>query len=186
MSGNAVMRDVTIRGHRDMIEKTKEVIQTLVETRKGDIITRLQSSRDGFEKVAVPNDKVGLVIGRDGCVIKDLMSKTSTQIQVPRDPDKKDPTKRYIIITGDPKNVLEAKKHIQDIIDGQMGSIPPDVPVCTITVPDDKVGLVIGKKGTIIKDIQSKSHAYIQIPGKPVEGIYPPVRYDSSSLLDDG
>ena len=42
------------------------------------------------------------------------------------------------------------------------------------------------KKGTIIKDIQSKSHAYIQIPGKPVEGIYPPVRYDSSPLLDDG
>ena len=35
VSGNAVMRDVTIRGHRDMIEKTKEVIQTLVETRKG-------------------------------------------------------------------------------------------------------------------------------------------------------
>ena len=176
MTGNLVMRDVTIRGRREMIEKMKEVIQTLIETGKGDIITKLQSSRDGFEKVAVPNDKVGLVIGRQGCVIKELMSKTCTQIQVPREPDKKDPTKRYIFITGDPKNVLEAKKHIQDIIDGQMGSIPPGVPVCSITVPDDKVGLVIGKNGTIIKDIQSKSHAFIQIPGKPVEGISPPVR----------
>ena len=173
---NFVMRDVTIRGTREMIDKTKNVIQTLIETQKGDIITHLQSSREGFEKVAVPNDKVGLVIGRQGCVIKELMSKTSTQIQVPREPDKKDPTKRYIIITGDPQNVLDAKKQIQDIIDGQMGSIPPGMPVSTITVPDDKVGLVIGKGGTIIKDIQLRSGAYIQIPGKPLPGVFPPVR----------
>ena len=171
------MRDVVIRGRQEMIDKTKKVIDTIVRTRKADIITTLQSSRDGFEKLAIPNGRVGLVIGRQGCVIRDLMSRTATQIQVPREPDRDDPTKRSVIITGDPKNVLEAKKLIQDIVDGQMGSLPPGLPVITITVPDDKVGLIIGKGGSIIKDIQQRSQAFIQIPGKPVEGSNPPVRY---------
>lgn len=176
VTNGSVMRDLTIRGRREMIDKVKNVVQTIVQTRKADIITTLQSSRDGFEKVSVPNDKVGLVIGKNGCVIKDMMAKTVTQIQVPREPDRDDPTRRSVIITGDPKNVLEAKKLIQAIIDGQTGTLPEGLPVINITVPDDKVGLVIGKNGNIIKDIQMRTKAYIQIPGKPVEGSNPPVR----------
>ena len=72
--------------------------------------------------------------------------------------------------------MLEAKKLIQAIIDGQTGTLPEGLPVISITVPDDKVGLVIGKNGNIIKDIQMRTKAYIQIPGKPVEGSNPPVR----------
>lgn len=176
VTNGSVMRDLTIRGRREMIDKVKNVVQTIVQTRKADIITTLQSSRDGFEKVSVPNDKVGLVIGKNGCVIKEMMAKTVTQIQVPREPDRDDPTRRSVIITGDPKNVLEAKKLIQAIIDGQTGTLPEGLPVISITVPDDKVGLVIGKNGNIIKDIQMRTKAYIQIPGKPVEGSNPPVR----------
>lgn len=176
VTNGSVMRDLTIRGRREMIDKVKDVVQTIVQTRKADIITTLQSSRDGFEKVSVPNDKVGLVIGKNGCVIKEMMAKTVTQIQVPREPDRDDPTRRSVIITGDPKNVLEAKKLIQAIIDGQTGTLPEGLPVINITVPDDKVGLVIGKNGNIIKDIQMRTKAYIQIPGKPVEGSNPPVR----------
>ena len=176
VTNGSVMRDLTIRGRREMIDKVKNVVQTIVQTRKADIITTLQSSRDGFEKVSVPNDKVGLVIGKNGCVIKEMMAKTVTQIQVPREPDRDDPTRRSVIITGDPKNVLEAKKLIQAIIDGQTGTLPEGLPVINITVPDDKVGLVIGKNGNIIKDIQMRTKAYIQIPGKPVEGSNPPVR----------
>ena len=176
VTNGSVMRDLTIRGRREMIDKVKNVVQTIVQTRKADIITTLQSSRDGFEKVSVPNDKVGLVIGKNGCVIKEMMAKTVTQIQVPREPDRDDPTRRSVIITGDPKNVLEAKKLIQAIIDGQTGTLPEGLPVISITVPDDKVGLVIGKNGNIIKDIQMRTTAYIQIPGKPVEGSNPPVR----------
>lgn len=171
------MREITIKGRPEMIAKTKEIIKTVVETKSSDCIIKLQSSRDGFEKVPVPNDKVGLVIGKNGAVIKELMSKTATQIQVPHDPDKDNPNVRSIIVTGDAERVLEAKKMIQDIVDGQMGQIPTGVPITTLNVPDDKVGLIIGKQGSIIKDIQLKTKAYIQIPGKPVEGSNPPVRF---------
>lgn len=160
-----------------MIAKTKEVINTVVETKNADCIIKLQSSRDGFEKVPVPNDRVGLVIGKGGITIKEIMSKTRTQIQVPREADKENPNFRSIIITGDPTDVLNAKKYIMEIVDGQMGSIPPGIPITTMNIPDDKVGLIIGKKGSIIQDIQLKSKAYIQIPGRCVEGSNPPVRY---------
>ena len=176
MTDGSVMRDVTIRGRQELVEKAKEAINTIVQTGRADIISSLQSSRDGFEKMPVPNDRVGRVIGRHGAVIKDLMSRTCTQIQVPRDPDHDNPTVRSIVITGDPKNVLEAKKLIQDIVDGQMGTLPVGMPTIQMTVPDDKVGLVIGKGGVIIKDIQLRTKAFIQIPGKPVEGSNPPVR----------
>lgn len=176
VTDGSIMRDVTIRGRQELVEKAKEAIKMVIQTGRSDVIASLQNSRDGFEKLPIPNDRVGLVIGRQGCVIKDLMARTCTQIQVPRDPDRDNPEVRSVVITGDPKNVLEAKKLIQDIVDGQMGSLPAGLPTIQMTVPDDKVGLVIGKGGSIIKDIQLRTQAHIQIPGKPVEGSNPPVR----------
>ena len=171
------MRDVTIRGRREMIEKVKKIFQTVVQTNSAEVIMKLQSSRDGFEKMMIPNDKVGLVIGKGGAMIKALMARTVTQIQVPHDVDRDNPTLRPVIITGDSENVLEAKKQIQAIVDGQTGSLPEGMPVVTMTVPDDKVGLVIGKGGNVIRDIQMRTKSRIQIPGKPIEGSDPPMRW---------
>lgn len=179
MSSGSVMREVSLRGSPENIAKAKEVISTVVKTKSVDCIIKLQSSRDGFERVSIPNDKVGLVIGKGGTVIKDIMSKTGTQISIPHDPERDNPEFRSIIITGDPERVLEAKKLILDIVEGQIGNIPPGVPITTYNIPDDKVGLIIGKGGMIIKDIQLKSNTYIVIPGKPVPGSNPPVRYFS-------
>lgn len=86
VTNGSVMRDLTIRGRREMIDKVKDVVQTIVQTRKADIITTLQSSRDGFEKVSVPNDKVGLVIGKNGNIIKDIQMRTKAYIQIPGKP----------------------------------------------------------------------------------------------------
>lgn len=173
------MREVTLRGLPENIAKAEEVISTVVKTKSVDCIIKLQSSREGYEKVSVPNDKIGLVIGKGGIVIKELMSKTGTQISIPHEPERENPEFRSIIVTGEPDRVLEAKRLIHEIVDGQMGAIPPGIPTTTYNIPDDKVGLVIGKGGTIIKDIQLKSKAYIMIPGKPVAGSNPPVRYFS-------
>ena len=45
-----------------------------------------------------------------------------------------------------------------------------------IAVPDDKVGLIIGKGGVTIKDIQSRCRVKIQIPPSADPGVMPPVR----------
>lgn len=49
-------------------------------------------------------------------------------------------------------------------------------PVSYMTVPDDKVGVVIGKAGATIKDLQHRTGTRIQIPPAPDPGSYPPVR----------
>lgn len=43
-------------------------------------------------------------------------------------------------------------------------------------VPDDKVGIVIGRGGCTIKDIQNRNNVKIQIPPTADAGSNPPVR----------
>lgn len=94
---NAVMRDVTIRGRREMIEKVKKIFQTVVQTNSAEVIMKLQSSRDGFEKMMIPNDKVGLVIGKGGNVIRDIQMRTKSRIQIPGKPiEGSDPPMRWV------------------------------------------------------------------------------------------
>ena len=174
---NSIQREITIRGSRENIDKVKALIRQIVTDKSDDCIRLLQQSRDGYERLPIPNDKVGLVIGKNGAPIKELMSKTHTQVQVPKTPDEKDPNTRTLVITGDPNDVLMCKREILEIVAGKQGHIDSDRPITTYDVPDDKVGLIVGKKGSIIQDIQQKTNAQIEIPGLAVEGSNPPVRY---------
>lgn len=45
-----------------------------------------------------------------------------------------------------------------------------------LMVPDDKVGIIIGKGGATVKDIQNRLNVKIQIPQQPDIGSNPPVR----------
>ncbi|CAN0231228.1 unnamed protein product, partial [Phaeothamnion confervicola] len=51
-------------------------------------------------QVPVPNDKVGLVIGKGGGTIKGIQMRTGTNVQVPPAADADDPTRRTISVTG--------------------------------------------------------------------------------------
>ena len=46
----------------------------------------------------------------------------------------------------------------------------------TFPIPDDKVGIVIGKSGVTVKDLQNRLRVKIQIPQMPDPGSNPPVR----------
>ena len=79
---------------------------------------------------------------------------------------------------GSSGGVQEAKKRIEDIIHNQMvknsggsygsnanGTRDLDHPyVVKLPVPNDKVGIIIGKGGMTIKGIQERSRAVVQIP----------------------
>jgi KH domain len=54
-----------------------------------------------------------------------------------------------------------------------------------IQVPNDRVGLIIGKGGATIKDLQNRSGARIQIPPQPDANSNPPVRTVSITGVGD-
>lgn len=113
----SMLRDVNIRGREEMVAKAKEVIETMVQTGNADIIRSMQTSRDGFELVPIPRDRVGLVVGTRGATIQELQKRTGTTIQVAREGDPEHPDVRNIVITGPPDNVREAKRQVLLIAD---------------------------------------------------------------------
>ncbi|OIW03402.1 hypothetical protein TanjilG_11999 [Lupinus angustifolius] len=126
------------------------------------------------KKIDIPNGRVGVIIGKGGETIKYLQLQSGAKIQITRDSDA-DPNSptRMVEITGTPDAIAVAEKLIDEVLaeaeaggsgvvtrrlTGQAGS---DEYVSKI--PNNKVGLVIGKGGETIKSMQASSGARIQV-----------------------
>ncbi|XXG48230.1 hypothetical protein AAC387_Pa02g2738 [Persea americana] len=128
------------------------------------------------KKIDIPNGKVGVIIGKSGETIKYLQLQSGAKIQVTRDMDA-DPTSltRPVELVGTPEQVSKAEQLINDVlaeaeagnsgtvtgrrsITGQVGGVH-----FTMKVPNNKVGLIIGKGGEAIKNMQARSGARIQL-----------------------
>lgn len=117
------------------------------------------------EDIKIPNRFVGLIIGRGGEMINKLQSETSARIQVAPDPlpGQLDP-ERNITITGAPAAVETAKKLVNQICED--GKVPenllaaPNQPgefLIEHMIPSSKVGLIIGKGGETIRNLQERA-----------------------------
>ncbi|VVB09037.1 unnamed protein product [Arabis nemorensis] len=140
------------------------------------------------KKIDIPNMRVGVIIGKGGETIKYLQAQSGAKIQVTRDMDA-DPNAptRTVDLTGTPDQISKAEQLINDVLQeaeaggiagsgaggsrrmgGQAGSDQ-----FVMKIPNNKVGLVIGKGGETIKSMQAKTGARIQViplhlpPGDP-------------------
>ncbi|KAG0522151.1 hypothetical protein BDA96_07G012100 [Sorghum bicolor] len=149
---------------------------------EGDAATDAQ---DISRKIEVPNSKVGVLIGKSGETIRNLQSSSGAQIQITKDADV-DPNTltRSVELVGTLGSVDKAEQLIKCVIaEAEAGGSPaliargfgsgqPGSEQFEMTVPDNKVGLIIGKGGETIKGMQTKSGARIQlIPQHPPEGV---------------
>eukprot|EP00795_Rhopilema_esculentum_P010731 gene10731-19511_t len=119
------------------------------------------------EDIKIPNKFVGLIIGRGGEMINKLQSETSARIQVAPDPipgQSASVQDRNITITGAPAAVETAKKLVNKIC--EEGKVPehllavPNQPgefVIEHMIPASKVGLIIGKGGETIRNLQERA-----------------------------
>lgn len=125
--------------------------------------------------VFVPTSCVGLVIGRRGETIRDLQAKSGASIFVTRDRDAAHgSSERSVTISGTEQAINRADMLVRQIVRDahvrrnaqgttlRMNNMGP-IQMETLTVPDDKVGLIIGKGGTAIRELQSISGAKIQV-----------------------
>ncbi|KAJ2882462.1 hypothetical protein H4R27_003428 [Coemansia aciculifera] len=118
----------------------------------------------------VPAALVGLIIGRSGSNLRGIEQQHGVRIQMNADFDKRD-TERKITIEGSASASERARLDIMDFIDRHQTSRPPayaeQAPqaggMTTILVPSSKVGLIIGRGGENIRDIQFSSGARVQV-----------------------
>ncbi|GAB2274015.1 hypothetical protein Dimus_008785 [Dionaea muscipula] len=145
--------------------------------------TTISYSYQGTSKrVDIPNNRVGVIIGKAGETIKYLQTQSGAKIQVTRDMDAdlNAPT-RPVELMGTPDQIAKAEQLINEVLTeaeaggsgiitrrltGQVGSEQ-----FVMKIPNNKVGLVIGKGGETIKSIQARSGARVQvIPLHPPPG----------------
>ena len=142
------------------------------------------------EKIAIDSSAVGLVIGRSGENMRRLEASTRTRIQfAPASESKKG--LRTCTITGSRAAIEDAIHEIERTMaehdkpsKASSGRAPPppgrnlsnEIPIpgrtepenkegtsLTIRVPSKTVGLIIGKGGESIKNIQDRSHCHVNI-----------------------
>ncbi|XP_042416584.1 far upstream element-binding protein 1-like isoform X1 [Zingiber officinale] len=128
------------------------------------------------KKIEIPNGRVGVIIGKSGETIKYLQLQSGAKIQVTRDMDA-DPNSltRSVEIVGTSEQISRAEQLINDVLaeadtgasatiaSRKLGSVQPGAEQFQMKVPNNKVGMVIGKGGETIKSMQARSGARIQV-----------------------
>ncbi|GBC04151.1 hypothetical protein RclHR1_05540004 [Rhizophagus clarus] len=129
----------------------------------------------GHEEFKVPNAVVGLVIGRGGENLKRIEKTTGARIQFSQD-QPPDVIERRVTITGQVDDVKTARAMIQQLVeDASNGTLTGrrdshgggggggNRTTMTIHIPVNKVGVVIGRGGETIRDLQDRSGARINV-----------------------
>ncbi|KAK8200462.1 hypothetical protein HDK77DRAFT_228897 [Phyllosticta capitalensis] len=144
------------------------------------------------ETITIESSLVGLVIGRQGENLRRIEQDTGTRIQFITGPEMGGP-QRQCRISGPPRSRIDAKREIFRIIDENGGQVSRDARgggrgakanaalmhsgdnSVQIMVPDRTVGLIIGRQGETIRDLQDKSGCHVNIVGenKSVNGLRP-------------
>ncbi|GAA6220202.1 far upstream element-binding protein 2-like [Lates japonicus] len=108
------------------------------------------------EEYRVPDGMVGLIIGRGGEQINKIQQDSGCKVQIAH--DSAGLPERSISLTGSPDSIQRAKAFIDDIVsrghestNGQSGSMQEMI------IPAGKAGLIIGKGGETIKQLQERA-----------------------------
>uniref|UniRef100_A0A4W5KLC1 K Homology domain-containing protein n=1 Tax=Hucho hucho TaxID=62062 RepID=A0A4W5KLC1_9TELE len=120
-------------------------------------------SRSSSEEFKVPDGMVGFIIGRGGEQISRMQQESGCKIQIA--PDSGGMPDRSVTLTGSPDSIQAAKRLLTEIVDkgrpapafhhNDAGG--PGMSVQEMLVPASKAGLVIGKGGETIKQLQERA-----------------------------
>ena len=173
MNQESKMRECRLVGDQASCERAKKMIINLVAEKERlmalgqgassmNPVAKASYGMSHTAQVKVPDSKVGLVIGKRGATIKRIQMQSGANVQVPQQADADNPAFRTTTLTGPTEqSVAMAKRLIDDVInmDGtpSAGMGGRGGPVGEIMyLPDENVGLVIGRGGECIKGIQHR------------------------------
>lgn len=133
--------------------------------------------------VQVPNNDVGLVIGKGGLTIRSIQERSGANVQIPPGPDSDNPMIRTVNITHPQMEGADfAKTLIEEVLQNKIGNqqgggsygggggAPGGGISVQVQIPDKDVGMCIGKSGCVIREMQQRTQTRIQIPSQPTPG----------------
>jgi far upstream element-binding protein len=131
------------------------------------------TSPERLVQMLVPDKTVGLIIGRGGENIKDLQSKSGAKINIVPESQSVH-GQRPINLLGDPEATAKAKQLILQIVADDEAGIPisrKPAPESLgvgsrqeiLRVPNDAVGMIIGKGGETVREMQATTTCSIKV-----------------------
>uniref|UniRef100_A0A672ZLG8 Far upstream element (FUSE) binding protein 3 n=1 Tax=Sphaeramia orbicularis TaxID=375764 RepID=A0A672ZLG8_9TELE len=190
-------KPLRITGDPHKVQQARELVVKLIRDKdqgefrssRADFVSKMGgSSLD----VVVPRFAVGIIIGRNGEMIKKIQNDAGVRIQFKQD-DGVSPD-RVAQVMGQHDHCHHAVHLINELVqtaqerDGFSGMIgrrgrgdcnmggPGGLQEVTYAVPADKCGLVIGKGGETIKNIKEQSRAHVELQRNPPPNTDPNVR----------
>ncbi|XP_067868375.1 far upstream element-binding protein 3 isoform X4 [Heterodontus francisci] len=193
-------KPLRITGDPYKVQQAKEMVLEIIRDKdQGDFRRNEYGSRMGGNSVdvAVPRFAVGIVIGRNGEMIKKIQNDAGVRIQFK--PDDGIMPDRIAQVMGPPDRCQHASHMISELIhtaqerDGQSGfggpgrgrgrgrsdwnmGPPGGMQEITYTIPADKCGLVIGRGGETIKSINQQTGAHVELQRNPPPNSDPNIR----------
>uniref|UniRef100_H2LS54 Far upstream element (FUSE) binding protein 3 n=1 Tax=Oryzias latipes TaxID=8090 RepID=H2LS54_ORYLA len=189
-------KPLRITGDPLKVQQARELVVKLIRDKdQGDFRTgraEFGSKMGGTSlDVVVPRFAVGIIIGRNGEMIKKIQNDAGVRIQFKQDdgisPD------RVAQVMGQPEHCHHAVHLINELVQtaqerdgygvmGRRGRVDCNtggaggLQEVTYAVPADKCGLVIGKGGETIKNIKEQSRAHVELQRNPPPSTDPNVR----------
>ncbi|CAO3646715.1 unnamed protein product [Cunninghamella echinulata] len=136
----------------------------------------LSSGSIQYEDIKVPNNKVGLVIGRGGDTLKKIERNSGARVQIDQDTGDE---KRTVKLSGEQDQIQIARDMVEQIIrdatsssssssNDQYGPSSNNINhhqdnTVLVPVPANRVGLVIGRGGDTIRDLERRSGAKLKV-----------------------
>uniref|UniRef100_A0A669DEE2 Far upstream element (FUSE) binding protein 1 n=1 Tax=Oreochromis niloticus TaxID=8128 RepID=A0A669DEE2_ORENI len=190
-------KPLRISGEPFKVQQAKEMVMELIRDQgfreqRGEYGSRIGG--DSLD-VPVPRFAVGIVIGRNGEMIKKIQNDTGVRIQFK--PDDGTTPDRIAQIMGPPDQAQHAAEIISDLLRSVQAGGPPGhgggrgrgrgqgnwnmgppggLQEFTFTVPTMKTGLIIGKGGETIKGISQQSGARIELQRNPPPNADPNIK----------
>ncbi|XP_077580074.1 far upstream element-binding protein 1 isoform X2 [Stigmatopora nigra] len=198
-------KPLRISGEPFKVQQAKDMVMELIRDQgfreqRGEYGSRIGGGGGGGAggeslDVPVPRFAVGIVIGRNGEMIKKIQSDTGVRIQFK--PDDGSAPDRIAQIMGPPEQAQHAAEIISDLLRSVQAGGPPGhgggrgrgrgqgnwnmgppggLQEFSFTVPTMKTGLIIGKGGETIKGISQQSGARIELQRNPPPNADPNVK----------
>jgi len=153
------LRPVELSGTPEQVQTAKVLVLNLTDQPQGKGGKGGHNANAMLESITVKAGHIGAIIGKKGAGLKEISMASGARLNIPRDVT--GPT-RIVEITGLAAQIAHAKEMIADRTATAIDKGPMDVEM--ILVPTDKLGLIIGKGGSVLKELIEKSGASIHIP----------------------